>query len=116
MSTAPPLVQTPFGQVTGVLLALFLTSTVYALVLELAESRWGFVTDYTWICVTAGCALTSAGIALIDGEAAALTRIAFTVGGPPIIVRSLVRDSRRRSELRQHLEERGDDDSPKTLA
>ena len=116
MNATPPLLPESYGQLIGALLVLFLASTLYAIVLEFAENRWGFVTDYTWLCAILGCALAIAGIALVDWKAAALAAAAFAVSAPPIVVRSLIRDMRRRNELRHHLEERGNDGPPKTMA
>ena len=98
-----------YGRVIGVLVGLFLFSCLYAIALEVAERRWAFVSDYTWLTVIAGVAFTLIAMALISPWAAALALAAFAVSGLPILVRSIALDVRRRQELRRAFMRRGEE-------
>lgn len=105
------LLSVPYGRLIGVLVVLFLVSVIYAIVLEVSERRWGFVTAYTWLTVVIGVGYTLVGLAWLSLEAAGLALLAFAASSIPIIVRSIVDDMQARNERLEVLERRGRDDA-----
>lgn len=91
------------------LIALFLASTLYAIALEWLEKNWQFVTDYTWITVIVGVALTLLGLAVLNPDCAVLALVLFAVTGIPMVIRALIVDQRNRQELRDAIRDRDDE-------
>ena len=91
----------PCGALVGVLTVLFLASTLYAVALEWAERRYSFTSDYTWLTVVIGVALTLAGLAVLDPRAAGLALLLFVVTGIPMIGRAIIVDVRNRQRTRE---------------
>ena len=97
-----------YGRVVGVLAALFLFSCLYAIALGIAERRWGFVSDYTWLTVVVGVGFTLVALAVIAWPAALLALVAFATSSVPVIIRSIILDVQRRLALRRTFTQRGD--------
>lgn len=105
------LLSVPFERLTGVLLVLFLTSIIYAILLQWLERRWGFVSAYTWLTVVIGVGYTLCGLAFLNWKAAALALLVFVVSSVPIIARSIINDMAERNERMDRLEKRGNGDA-----
>lgn len=107
----PCLLSVPYERLIGVLVVLFLTSILYAIVLQWSERRWGFVTAYTWLTVVVGVGYTLLGLAVLNWKASALAFGVFAVSSVPIIARSIINDMAERNERLDLLEKRGNGDS-----
>lgn len=104
------LLSASYGHIMGVLALLFLTSVLYAILLEWSERRFGFVSAYTWLTVVVGVAYTLGILALLSWQASVLALVMFAVSGVPIVGRSIINDMVQRNERMDYHERRGNGD------
>lgn len=100
------LVSVSYGALIGALAVLFVLSILYALILQWAERKAGFVSAYTWITVVIGVAYTLGVVAFLSPGGALLAFLAFGVASVPIIARSIYNDLQERQERLDRLERR----------
>ena len=104
------LLSVPYGRLIGVLVGLFVTSIIYAVLLQWSERHWGFVSAYTWLTVVIGVSYTLIGLAVLCWEAAILGLVVFASSSIPIITRSVILDLQERNERMDYHEKRGNGD------
>ena len=104
------LLSVPYGRLIGTLIGLFVTSIIYAVLLQWSERRWGFVSAYTWLTVVIGVGYTLIGLAVLCWQAAVLGLVVFASSCIPIITRSVILDLQERNERMDYHERRGNGD------
>lgn len=77
---------------------LLVSTTLYATLLSTSLGRRWTVLQ-TWTTVAAGTLIVLAWLAVVDWRSAALGLLFFTVGGLPIVIRSLILDFRQHDRL-----------------